>query len=196
MRNSDKFLYPTVILAMICLVVSLALSSTNMVTKNKIEKINAENTEEAMSRVLAAQKFTEKSLKKDGNEFSYYVATDGDEIKGYIFITSANGYGGEVRVMTAVLPDKTIKAVEILDVSSETPGLGQNAAQEEFYSQFSGMSGSLSVVKSGADGSLGEINAVTGATITSRAVTKAVNEALALSEEIKTETEAGNNEEQ
>ena len=89
--------------------------------------------------------------------------------------------------MTAILPDGSVNAVEILDVSNETPGLGQNATQEKFYGQFSGMSGTLSVVKSGADNSAGEINAVTGATITSRAVTKAVNEALDLSKEIKTE---------
>lgn len=198
MRNFYKFLYPTLILAAICLIVSLALSSTNAVTKDRIEKINAENTKKAMSRVLKAEAYTEKTLEKDGEEITYYEASDSDSVKGFIFITTANGYGGEVKVMTAVsegIP-RSIKAVEILDVSGETPGLGQNAAQEKFYGQFSGMSGALSVIKSGADGSAGEINAVTGATITSRAVTKAVNEALSLSKEIKTETEAGSDEKQ
>ena len=194
MRKFIKFLYPTLILAAICLIVSLALSSTNAVTKDKIEQINAQNTKKAMSRVLKAETYTEKTLKKDGDEISYYEACDGDSVKGFIFVTTANGYGGEVKVMTAILPDGTVKAVEILDVSNETPGLGQNAAQEKFYGQFSGMSGTLSVVKSGADSSAGEINAVTGATITSRAVTKAVNEALDLCKEINTETEASGDE--
>ena len=87
--------------------------------------------------------------------------------------------------MTAILPDKSIKAVEILDVSSETPGLGQNAAKESFYGQFSGISGGsdITVVKSGG-GDMLQINAITGATITSRAVTKAVNEARKYSEKI------------
>lgn len=198
MRNFVKFLYPTLILAAICLIVSLALSSTNAVTKDKIEQINAQNTKKAMSRVLKAETYTEKTLEVDGKEITYYEACDGNSVKGFIFITTANGYGGEVRVMTAISDGvpRSIKAIEILDVSNETPGLGQNASQEKFYGQFSGMSGNLSVVKSGADSSAGEINAVTGATITSRAVTKAVNEALDLCKEIKTETEAVGDEKQ
>lgn len=185
MNKFFKFLYPTLILAAICLIVSLALSSTNAVTEKKIEKINAKNTEKAMSRVLEAKSYTEKTLQKDGSEITYYAAADDGEVKGYIFITGANGYGGEVRVMTAVLTDNSVKAVEILDVSNETPGLGQNAKNEKFYTQFSGLSGEITVVKSGANSENGEINAITGATITSRAVTASVNEALSLYDEIK-----------
>ncbi|MBO4733710.1 MAG: RnfABCDGE type electron transport complex subunit G [Clostridia bacterium] len=185
MRKTLKFLYPTLILAAICLVVSLALSSTDMITKARIAEIEAKNTEKAMSRVLKAETYTEKTLEEDGEEINYYEASDGDTLAGLIFITSANGYGGEVKVMTAILPDKSIKAVEILDVSSETPGLGQNAAKESFYGQFSGISGGsdITVVKSGG-GDMLQINAITGATITSRAVTKAVNEARKYSEKI------------
>lgn len=184
MRKTLKFLYPTAILAAICLVVSLALSSTNMITKDKISAINKQNREKAMSRVLSAETYTESTISIDGEEKTYYVASDNGVTLGYIFITGANGYGGEVSVMTAVLPDKTIKAVEILDVSSETPGLGQNAAKEDFYGQFKDMSGDLTVVKTGTDVDAGEVNAVTGATITSKAVTKAVNEALDIMDEI------------
>ena len=184
MKKIFKFLYPTLILASICLIVSLALSSTNMLTEAKIEKINKENTNSAMSRVLSASEYTEKTLKIDDKDISYFEATDNGEIKGYIFITSANGYGGEVKVMTAVLTDKSIKAIEILDVSGETPGLGQNATKEDFYSQFAGLPGgsNIAVVKSGADRNMLQIDAITGATITSRAVTKAVNEAREFSE--------------
>ncbi len=180
MNKAFKFIYPTLILAAICLIVSLALSSTNALTKDKIADINNENTKKAMSRVLKADNYTEETF--DGK--TYYIANDGGAPTGYIFITSANGYGGEVKVMTAVLPDKTVKAVEILDISSETPGLGQNAAKENFYGQFSSKCSGITVVKSGADENKNEINAVTGATITSRAVTKSVNEALALADEV------------
>ncbi len=184
--NKSKFLYPTLILAAICLIVSLALSSTNAVTKNRIAEINDKNTKKAMSRVLKAQTYEENTLKLDGKDVGYYTAKNDGELAGYIFITSANGYGGEVKVMTAVLPDASVKAVEILDVSGETPGLGQNAAKEEFYSQFSGFfdGNDITVVKSGAVSDKLEINAVTGATITSRAVTKAVNEARKMAREI------------
>ncbi|MBR4910993.1 MAG: RnfABCDGE type electron transport complex subunit G [Clostridia bacterium] len=184
MRKTLKFLYPTFVLAAICLIVSLALSVTNAVTKDKIAEISNENTKKAMSRVLEAETYTDAVIEIDGKEVTYYKAVSGGEVAGYIFITAANGYGGEVRVMTAVLPDKTIKAVEILDVSSETPGLGQNSAKEGFYGQFAGKRNGITVVKSGANSDKNEIDAVTGATITSRAVTKAVNEALDCADEI------------
>lgn len=191
-----KFLYPTLVLSAICLVVSLALSSANLITKDRIAKIEAENTEKAMARVLEAEKYEKQTLENNGEEKEYYTALDGEQIKGYIFITSASGYGGEVKVMTAILPDHTVKAVEILDVSNETPGLGQNAKTESFYSQFSGLYGGISVVKSGADRDMLQVNAITGATITSRAVTKSVNEALTLAGIILDGAEDENSEKQ
>ena len=187
MRKTFKLLYPTLILAAICLIVSLALSSTNMITKAKIAEIEEQNTKKAMARVLKADSYGEKTVKTDGGEITYYEAITNNEVAGFIFTTSANGYGGEVKVMTAVLPDKTVKAVEILDVSNETPGLGQNAKKDSFYTQFSGRTKDITVQKSGADSDKNEINAITGATITSKAVTKAVNEALGICEKIETE---------
>lgn len=189
MRNAFKFIYPTLILAAICLIVSLALSSTNLITKERIAKIEDENTKKAMSRVIKADKYTEKAFDDGKDKVSYYEAVKDNKTVGLVFITGANGYGGTVRVMTAVLPDKTVKAVEILDVSGETPGLGQNAAKKEFYRQFSGLSGEISVLKNNADSDNNEINAIAGATITSRAVTKSVNEALALADKIMGEGE-------
>ena len=107
---------------------------------------------------------------------------------GYIFTTSEKGYGGEVSVMTAIDTDGNIKAVSVLDASNETPGLGQNVTKSGFYSQYSGLSGEISVVKSGADSENNEIDAVTGATISSRAVTAAVNRALQNFSEYSSET--------
>lgn len=196
MRSFFKFLYPTLILAAICLIVSLALSSTNMITESRIARIEAKNTEKAMKRVLKADEYTEKNLEKDGKEITYYEATKDNKVIGFIFTTSANGYGGEVKVITAIKDGKqrSINTVEILDVSSETPGLGQNAAKESFYDQFSSKTDTITVVKSAADSENNQINAITGATITSKAVTKAVNEALELCKEIKTGTEGESNE--
>ena len=112
MRKTLKFLYPTAILAAICLVVSLALSSTNMITKDKISAINKQNREKAMSRVLSAETYTESTISIDGEEKTYYVASDNGVTLGYIFITGANGYGGEVSVMTAVLPEKVVESLK------------------------------------------------------------------------------------
>ena len=74
--------------------------------------------------------------------------------------------------------DGKITAIEITDVSNETPGLGQNAVKPSFTDQFKGKDSSLTVTKSGAKGN--EVNAITGATITSKAVTKSVNLAMDL----------------
>lgn len=79
--------------------------------------------------------------------------------------------------MTGVDNGGAITGVELLEIS-ETAGLGMNAQKESFRDQFQGLSGSIGVAKSAAGE--GEITALTGATITSRAVTNAVNQALAL----------------
>ena len=87
-----------------------------------------------------------------------------------------------VEVMTAVKSDGTVAAVEILDASGETPGLGQNVTKQDFYGQYANHTKDISVKKSNATGN--EVNAVTGATISSKAVTAAVNEALNYANEI------------
>ena len=83
--------------------------------------------------------------------------------------------------MVGVRADGTVEGIDFLSIS-ETAGLGMNADTDKFKSQFKGKSGEIGVAKSSpADN---EIQALTGATITSKAVAKAVNEALALYEEV------------
>lgn len=87
--------------------------------------------------------------------------------------------------MTAINTDGTVAAIEILDASNETPGLGQNVTKQDFYTQYSGVKSGVEVVKDGtgsADNNT--VNAVTGATISSKAVTKSVNTALDYAEKI------------
>ncbi len=76
-------------------------------------------------------------------------------------------------MVVGIAADGAVSGVSIISMS-ETSGLGANAAKEGFRSQFAGKSGTLAVNKDG-----GEIDAITGATITSRAVTRGVNAALA-----------------
>ena len=131
-----------------------------------------------MSNLIKADEFETISFNgKENFEFNAAKSKTGETL-GYIFITSEKGYGGEVSVMTAIGTDGKIVNVAILDASGETPGLGQNLTKENFYSQFSGKSGATEVVKNGADSAKNEVNAVTGATISSRAVKNAVNKAL------------------
>lgn len=175
---------PVTVLLVICIVISLALSVTNAVTSKEIAKLEEQNKAETMSSLVKADKFQEKTFKEGKEEFTYTVALKGKKAVAYIYITSAKGYGGDVSVMTAVSPDGVVKKVAILDVSGETPGLGQNAANKTFYSQFAKKVKDIVLVKNGADKKKNQINAVTGATITSKAVTSAVNEALNLNKEV------------
>lgn len=101
-------------------------------------------------------------------------------IIGYLVTShSDDSYDGVVKILVGVNEDKTIKGIEMLELN-DTPGLGQRAEEPEFKGQYSGKSGeSLTVIKSGNAGDA-EINAISGATITSRAVTNAVNAVLYL----------------
>ena len=167
-----------------CIIIPLALSVTNKVTAKKIAELENENSKKNMQSLVSADDFEKCS---DGG-IEYYTAIKGGDTAAYIFTESAKGYGGDVSVMTAVKPDGTVAGVAILDVSNETPGLGQNAAKESFYSQYAGLKKGVSLLKNGAKAENNEVDAVTGATITSTAVTRAVNAALDDFEKVKEAT--------
>ncbi len=180
LKYKDDIIKPVAVLLTICVAIALALSLTNKVTVNRIAKLQAENEAKAMRQLIDAEEFelTGLAIIDVAEPFDYHIAKNGGECVGYIFITSAKGYGGEISVMTAINTDGSIKAVSILSADNETPGLGQNVTKQDFYSQYSGKTDEIQVVKSGADSKNNQINAVTGATISSRAVTLAVNRAL------------------
>ncbi|WP_367565475.1 RnfABCDGE type electron transport complex subunit G [Lacrimispora sp.] len=97
---------------------------------------------------------------------------------GYVITSySEDSYSGLVRLSVGIKADGSISGVELLEIS-DTPGLGLKAAEPDFKNQYVGKNTeSLTVVKSGNAGDA-EINSISGATITSSAVTNAVNAAL------------------
>lgn len=194
-QNKNDIIKPVAVLLAICIIIPLALSLTNKITKDKIAELDEKNSRETMADLIEADSFTEGEFKNGDTEFTYYSAVKNGETVGFIFKTAEKGYGGDVSVMTAVNTDGTVKSVAILDVSNETPGLGQNAAKESFYSQYTNKKSGISLVKNGAESAKNEVNAVTGATITSTAVNKAVNKALKEFESIKSSKEVTEGEE-
>ena len=169
---------PTLVLTVICIVVTLSLSSANALTYKKIENLAIKNQNNAMAKLMEGD-YESATFTANDQDVDYTIVKKDGKIIGYIFKTSAKGYGGEISVMTAVNPDASVAAVEILDASGETPGLGQNVTKENFYKQYEGRPHDVVVVKGGnADKVKNEIDAVTGATISSKAVTKAVNTAI------------------
>ncbi len=186
MKNFKEILTPAIALFCICLVAALLLGLTNSVTYQKIADIAVQTENSARASVFPeAEKFGEnKTVTLDGAEYSYNEALDADgSVIGYTFSTASKGYGGDVAIMTGVNADGTINAIEVLDVSNETPGLGSNAKKDSFKSQFTGMSGVIGV-STASKKTANSIDALTGATYTSNGVANAVNQALSLYEEI------------
>lgn len=184
-RWKKDILIPTVSLLIICLMTTLILALTNSATAGKIETLQKETAKAAQQAVLpTAATFQEKSVKLSGKTYTYYEGYDAKkELAGYVMSTSANGYGGLISVMTGIGPDGKVTNAQILDLT-ETAGLGMNATKDSFIGQFKGKSAGITVEKGGAAGG-NAINAMTGATITSKAVTKAVNEALDIYNTVK-----------
>ena len=186
MKNSKakEIIVPAVSLFLICVVVTALLALTNAVTAPKIDALAVETQEAAKKQVLssAASFSEEKQVEKEGVSYTYYdgLASDGS-VMGYVFVTSAKGYGGDISVMVGVLGDGTVAGVNILSIN-ETAGLGMNAKNQSFLDQFLGKSGEIGVAKNNPSDT--EIQALTGATITSSAMATAVNTALSLYAEI------------
>lgn len=179
--NVKEILIPTVALLVICLIATALLAGTNTITKEKIA-LNAVETEKA-SRMLVlpeGKEYGEVTTLENG--LTYCVGTDenGEEV-GYVFTAGAKGYGGTVSVMVGLDRNGTITGVEILS-HSETPGLGANSVKPEFKNRFVGKAGQLTVDKNSNDGQ--NVQAITAATITSKAVTSAVNAVTATYAEI------------
>lgn len=166
---------PAIVLFLIAAICTAILAVTNNVTLPKIEENNRQA--EIKSRQLVCAAADSFSDEKTAGDKTYVEALDKDgKVIGYVFTTeSAKGYGGEIKIMTGVSADGKVTGIEILSIE-ETAGLGMNAKKDTFRNQYVGSSGLFNVVKSNPGEN--EIQALTGATITSNAVTEAVNEAM------------------
>ena len=173
--NVKAILIPIIVLTVIAAVMAALLGGTNLLTKDKIAELSEESKQQAVEKVIKADEYQSATIKFENADKEYYKALKDKKCVGYAFIVSSNGYGGSVQVVVGMDTQGTITAIEILDVSNETPGLGQNAKNEDFTNQFADKSGPLEVVRGEAKDN--EISAMTGATITSKAVTSAVNKA-------------------
>lgn len=178
--DTKEILKPTLTLFVICLVTAALLAATNLMTHDKIIQMNRQTESASRQVVLPGTKDFEDS--KDG---TYTVGKNGSEITGYVFTTKAKSYGGDLSVMTGISKGGKVTGVVILSIS-DTPGLGLNAEKENFRNQYKQAvpAKEFEVIKSGA-ATAGQINAMTGATITSKAVTKCVNEAVAAYQKVK-----------
>lgn len=180
MQKNENPIVLSLVLLTISVVVALLLAFTNSITKDKIaaNKIKEQNV--AKQEVLAdATQFIETEFADEtGLVKAVYQGKDSSgKIVGWCVSVAPSGYGGELDLMVGIFPDGTISGMKVVS-HSETAGLGAKASEPTFSSQFAGMpaDGSLTVIKSGTPKE-NEIMAISGATITSRAVKDGVNAA-------------------
>lgn len=166
-------------LLVITLVAGLSLGFVQQVTKDPIANSKQQKQIEAISAVVPA--FNNNPLETcekvavDDDSLAVYTAQNGDEIVGYAILSSTNsGFGGNVQIMVGFNPDGTIYNTSVV-THQETPGLGDQMTTEKFRSQFIGFDCKTKKARVKKDG--GDVDALTAATISSRAFCSAINKA-------------------
>lgn len=165
------------VLFTITLIASAGVGAVNMITVEPIAAAKAAATEAALGEVLPAFDATETTeLTIDDMPIKVYTAKQGEEVVGYAVETmTKSGFSGVVKLMVGFLNDGTINNVNVLQ-QAETPGLGTKMCDEgnPLLAGVQGKeaTGTFKVTKDG-----GEVDALTAATISSRAYLDAVNRA-------------------
>lgn len=185
----------TVIITTITLVAGILLGLVYEITKEPIRIQNELAKQEACQAIFAdADSFEAVVSEKDADiqaavAAAGYTAQTIDEVMeakdvsgnplGYVLtVTSGEGYGGDIQFTMGVQMDGTVNGISFLEIA-ETAGLGMNADTDEFKSQYVGKNvESFLVTKTGASAD-NEIDAISGATVTTDAVTNGINAGLA-----------------
>jgi len=165
-----KMLQYAAVLSILCFAASFVLALTNKVTKPVIEAYAKEEEKSALHAVLPlADSFETKEI--DG--VHYYDALKDGRLAGYCVKVNGSGYSGPIRMLVGITEAGVIEGVSVLS-QAETPGLGariveikKGSSRPWFLKQFIG--------KNATTVSLDEIDAITAATITSKAVVDGIN---------------------
>lgn len=161
------------ILLVICFCASLVLSVTYKFTHSRIEAQDASEEKNALYEIYPeASEFVPEKIQ----EKTYYVAKKDNKVLGYIIKADSQGYSSVITMLVGFDPKGEIKGIEILS-QTETPGLGAKISEvlsgeskPWFLTQFKG--------KQVKDLDLKNIQAITGATISSRAVLDGVKKSV------------------
>ena len=199
----NKILKNTLILTAITVIAGTALGLVYEITKDPIAKAEADAKQEACQTVFpeadtfeevevdsdAAAKAVE-SMGTNATVDEVYVAKMGGDEAGYVITTTdKDGYGGNIQISVGIMNDGTMNGISILSIG-ETAGLGMRAG-EVLVPQFAGKQvEKFSYTKTGA-ASDDQIDAISGATITTNAVVNGVNAGLLCFQEKLNMTEGG-----
>jgi len=169
---------PAATLLITAVIVVAALSVVYSFTKDPIEKQKRKTQDAAMKEVLPqASEYREIQIEKTGSIVAVYEGLSGGTLEGFVVQLSPEGYSGKIDLMVGISEtDKKITGMRVLR-HSETPGLGANAVKEDFYRRYDNRALVPLGVARAAPGE-NDIQAITSSTITTRAITGAVNEAI------------------
>ena len=189
---SKESIMNTIALTLITVVAGLLLGLVYEVTKEPIAKEQQRAKEEAYKEVFAnADRFesiefdiedVEESLEARGlnatiNEAMKVYDKSGNEAGFVLTVTDHEGYGGDIKFAMGVTVDGIVNGISFLAIS-ETAGLGMKAAEEDFRNQFTNKQVDSFVTTKNGSASDEEIDAISGATITTDAVVNGVNAGL------------------
>lgn len=178
------------VLFIITALAAVILGFTNIATAGKIEEQQELENLLARQEALSIAKDFEKVDSKELNETlkttefgiitEVYSGNKDNEVVGYTIKSTPSGYGGDIGVITGISLEGKVTGIKIVS-HQETPGLGANATDPEFQDRYKDktIEQPLDVVKTAPQND-NEIEAITGATITSDAVTVGVNTSIEL----------------
>lgn len=153
-------------LLLISSLVAAIIAFVYAVTLKQYEENVVGQKRQAMQVIFNSETLTyEEETVEDA---TVYTISDNGAVIGYCVEIASAGFGGDVSLMVGYRADGSILGVQVVS-HSETPGLGARVEEEEYLSQYDNKNGTLTL------GS--EIDAISGATISSRAVINGVNEA-------------------
>ena len=161
------------VLLAISAVVALLLGLTNMITAPYIAQNNERTTQEAMAKVLPADSYEDVTAQYAGGDATVEAVYRAGDAGYVVQVSPATSFSGNLTIMVGVDASDACSGISIIS-TGETSGLGSNASKPDWQAQFVGKTGTVSVSKDG-----GDIEAITGSTITSRGVCEAVTSALA-----------------
>ena len=195
-KKKSSIILNTVVLVIVTLICVALLAVVNQITRGPIEQAEINARAEIYKVVYPdANSFAEvdnttemlensaEVMKNAGYEGCFAndvlsVTDAGGSVVGYVIAaTSPSGYGGDIQVAIGVTKDGKLTGFDVIS-NSETAGLGSKCTEPDFKNQFTGKPAStLEVTKSGATAD-NQIDAISGATITTNAMTNGVNAGL------------------
>ncbi len=168
MAKPGRGAYPILFLTVVVLVSVVALTLIDGITSERILEAQADEVKQMLGSLFPSL----DSYELSNDTGRYAVLEDGSRI-GIAFMTQAIGYGGPIDILVGLGPDHTLRGIRIIS-QQETPGLGARIVETGFLDQYVGLAvDDLALRKDG-----GSVDAITGATISSTAVTDRLREAI------------------